>query len=223
MVDRDAWDPYVCELLNCRPECTVTWDAPGEGVECCIGQTCSGTGICDTGSYVGRITSISYEEHEADHGLPFVINAGLNDAWVTAQAPYQGLFITVYPELGLVFVAWFTFEVPGVEATTSQQSVRQHGLPAVFGGEKQRWVTAVGSYSGNRAELNMELTSGGLFNASEPLPEQDTDYGTMVLEFEDCEIGTVTFDVPSANLAGTFAINRVVNDNAALCAALNNL
>lgn len=209
VVDRDAWDPYAgCTVLGCPLECGVTWRAPGEGVECSAGG--SGGTLCTTGTYFGRIISTSLEDHDEDHGDGFEINAGLNDAWVNALAPFQGLFVTVYPDLGIVFVAWFTFD----------SELPPPGDMAVFGAPDQRWVTAVGSYSGNRAELSVELTTGGVFNASQPVPVQDTDFGSMVLEFSDCGNGTLTYDFPSVGLSGEFAIERVVASNAALCEAL---
>jgi hypothetical protein len=218
--ERENWDPYPgCSQGGlCPMECGLTWKAPGEGFPC---QDSGGGGtLCTHGTLIDRIDSLTYEAHEADHGAPFAINAGLNDAWVTSQAHYQGLFVTVYEDLGLVFVAWFTFEVPAQGGATTTQSL-QSGLPAVFGAEDQRWVTAVGAYSGNHASLNLELTTGGLFNASEPVPSQDTDYGTLDLEFSDCSNGTVTFNVPAAGLSGNFPITRVLEENAALCETLS--
>ncbi len=112
----------------------------------------------------------------------FQINAGLNDAWVNVDAPLQGLFVTMFPDLGLVFVAWFTFdsEIPIMPA------------PAAFGAGDQRWVTALGTIDGNKVSLKAELTTGGSFNSSDPTPVQDTDYGTIDLEFSSCTEGIVT-------------------------------
>ncbi len=36
-----------------------------------------------------------------------------------------------------------------------------------------RWVSGVGTYSSNRVTISVELTSGGIFNASEPLAIQN--------------------------------------------------
>jgi probable HAF family extracellular repeat protein len=142
----------------------------------------------------------------------FEINAGLNDAWVTADAPFQGMFITVFPDLNLMFVAWFTFD--------SEQP--SNDITAVFGAPDQRWITALGFYDGNHAELKAELTTGGVFNASDPLPTQDTEYGTIDIEFADCKLASVEFDFPSAGEEGSFNIQRVVDSNVALCETLNS-
>lgn len=188
--------------------CDVTWRVPNGGVVCQVPG--GGSTICKTGVYRGRIQSVSYQEHEAPHGESFQINAGLNDAWVNEDAPFQGMFITVYPRLGIIFVAWFTFD-------SVQPSV---DIIPVFGANDTRWVTAVGSFDGHTAQLRAELTSGGIFNGSDPLPSQDTNYGTMDLHFSDCNNATVTFNFPSAGESGEFAISRVLAENASLCEAL---
>ncbi len=141
----------------------------------------------------------------------FSINAGLNDSWVHADAPFQGMFVTVFPVLKLIFVAWFTFD--------SEQPPED--MTAVFGAPDQRWVTALGFYDGNRTELRAELTTGGLFNSSEPLPVQDTNYGTINIEFSHCNLASVDYDFPSTGESGFFTMQRVVESNVALCEALN--
>jgi peptidyl-prolyl cis-trans isomerase A (cyclophilin A) len=160
----------------------------------------------------------------------FTINAGVNDVWVTDGVPFQGMFITVYPNLNLVFMAWFTFDsvAPAAELRNQLDDVgsgsgtKSASLSAVFGADDQRWVTALGSIDGNRTVLNAELTSGGLFNSSDPLPTQDTDYGTITLEFEDCKNAKVDFDLPKAGESGSFNIHRALDSNVALCEALNS-
>lgn len=138
----------------------------------------------------------------------FEINPGLNDAWVNADAPLQGMFITVFPGLGLVFVAWFTFDSGPA------------GDSAVFGAADQRWVTGAGAIQGNRAEITMELTTGGAFNSPDPVPVQQGNYGTLLLEFKDCAEGTVSYEFPSAGESGSFVIKRVIEDNVPLCESL---
>ena len=68
----------------------------------------------------------------------------------------------------------------------------------------------------------MELTSGGLFNSPDSAPAQETNYGTLVLEFSDCTQGTVNFDFPAASQSGEFTIRRVLEDNVALCEMLSD-
>lgn len=139
----------------------------------------------------------------------FLINAGLNDAWVNANAPFQGLFFTVFPDLSLFFAAWFTFDtVPDQDAT------------AVFAAPDLRWVTASGIYSGDSVTLSVELTTGGVFNDAEPEATQTPDYGTITIQFLSCNEALVTYDFPSLGLSGQMTLTRVVGDNIPLCQAL---
>jgi hypothetical protein len=141
----------------------------------------------------------------------FMINSGLNDSWVNPDAAFQGMFLTVFPELQLMFAAWFTFDSVQPPDTAT----------ATFGGPDQRWLTALGSYSGTTANLNVEMTTGGQFNSATPTPTQDTNYGTLDIDFTDCNNAMVTFDFPSAGEAGNFSMNRVLDDNVGLCEVLS--
>jgi hypothetical protein len=221
IIDRDAWDPYSCGA-RCDTECVVTWRVPGIGIPCATGGSAGG-GLCTTGAYIGQIASLSTEPHDHDHGdggSTFELNSGLNDAWVSADAAFQGMFVTVFPVLKLVFVAWFTFDVPPAQALEQNPGTSLESMMAAFGADDQRWITAVGAYDGNRAVLNAELTTGGQFNSSNPLPVQDTDYGNITLEFSDCSNGSVSFNFPKAGQSGEFAITRTLDDNVALCEEL---
>jgi hypothetical protein len=201
-----------------RKDCLVTWRAPAP-------VPCGGQGsVCEVGFHRGTITSVSYEPHEESHG--FEINAGLNDAWVSQDAPLQGMFVTVFPDLELIFLAWFTFDsVPLAQAQeinqeSSGQFEKTVNSSAMFGADDQRWVTAVGSFSGDSASLKAELTTGGIFHSSDPTHSQDTEYGTINLKFNGCSDAIVDYNFPSAMLSGQFNIGRVLNDNVALCEAL---
>lgn len=143
----------------------------------------------------------------------FVINAGMNDAWVNANAPFQGFFFTVFPDLSLFFASWFTFD----------SVIPDESASAVFGAPDQRWVTASGNYSGDSVTLNVELTSGGIFNDSDPEAEQTSDYGTITIKFLNCNEAEVTYDFPSLGLSGQMTLTRVAGDNIPLCQALNAL
>lgn len=136
----------------------------------------------------------------------FVINPGLNDAWYEQATDGQGFFITVYPESATVFVGWFTFdmEFPGPDAI------------AGLGDACQRWLTAQGPYAGNQADLVVYNSSGGLFDTSLPHPEL-APIGSIVLQFENCDSGTVSYDLPGVGLSGVVAIQRLAPDNVAAC------
>jgi len=140
----------------------------------------------------------------------FQINAGLNDAWYNPLTDGQGFFVTVYPDAGLVFLSWFTYDttLPPEDATAN------------LGDPGHRWMTAVGTFAGNQAVMNVTFTSNGLFDTSTEVVNSSEGEGTIVLTFSDCLSGTVEYDISSINQTGTVPIERIVNDNVALCEML---
>jgi len=143
----------------------------------------------------------------------FHINPGLNDAWYNPDTSGQGFFITVFPDLGAVSLAWFTYDT----------DLPPIGAVANLGDPGHRWLTAVGPIDGNQVTMNIELTSGGLFDTPTEISRTDPpgSDGTIVLTFDDCNTGTVEYDIPSINRQGIVPIQRVASDNVALCEALN--
>ena len=136
----------------------------------------------------------------------FPFNAGLNDAWFNPATPGQGFFITVFPDLRNVFLAWFTFDTQ-----------RPGGNYEIGIGDRgARWVTAFGDYSGGRAELAIEVTSGGVFDSALPATAQSND-GAIILEFSDCENGLITYDIASIDRQGEIPIERIALDNVPVC------
>ena len=156
---------------------------------------------------LGRAFARSYLDMPGN----FVINPGLNDAWVSEDAPMQGFFFTVFPNLELFFLSWFTFD----------SVIPDPQISSAFGAPDQRWVTGLGSYSGNSVTINVELTSGGIFNDSIPLADQEPGYGTITIVFNSCSEAILTFDFPSPGLSGQMTLTRALPDNIALCEALN--
>ncbi len=143
----------------------------------------------------------------------FQINAGLNDAWYNPDTSGQGFFITVFPDLGYVSLAWFTYdtELPPIDATAN------------LGDPGHRWLTAGGPIAGNKTLMNIELTSGGIFDTPTVINRTDPpgSDGTILLTFDGCNSGTVEYDIPSINQKGIVPIQRVANDNIVLCEALS--
>jgi len=137
-----------------------------------------------------------------------LLNAGFNDAWFDPETDGQGFFITVFPGLGVVVLAWFTYDtvLPADDATSN------------LGDAGQRWLVAVGEFDGNSALLEIEIASGGIFDTSTEIKRKQD--GTIALSFESCEKGTVEYDIPSIGQNGTVPIERVAKDNIALCETL---
>ena len=143
----------------------------------------------------------------------FHINAGLNDAWYNPGTDGQGFFITVFPDLGVISLAWFTYDT----------ALPPDGAQANLGDPGHRWITALGPINGNQAVMNIDITSGGVFDTQSEVDHTEPTGadGTITLTFEDCNSGLVAYDIKSINRQGSVAIQRVANDNIALCEALN--
>ena len=74
------------------------------------------------------------------------------------------------------------------------------------------------------ALLDIVLTSGGIFDNSNPVPENSEagTVGSMKITFESCSNGTIEYEMPDLGLSGEIPIQRIVNDNVALCEVLSS-
>ncbi|MEM1411993.1 MAG: M60 family peptidase N-terminal accessory domain-containing protein [Pseudomonadota bacterium] len=161
---------------------------------------------------IDRVISTWYPDNFDPDAEPFALNAGLNDAWYNPVTAGQGVFVNVFPELGKVFIAMFTFDEGGAA----------EGASATLGGPGQRWLTAIGDFTGNRVELDVGYTTGGVFDSATPAPNTVGGQGTLVLTFGSCSSGSLRYDLPGAGVSGTIPLERVVKDNEALCEALRD-
>ena len=149
----------------------------------------------------------------ADAAPGFVINAGLNGAWKNPATTGQGIFLDVFPQIGQVFLAWFTYDAELPDAEDA----------AIVGYSGHRWLTAQGDYSGDTAALEVFLSTDGLFdNPRETLIDP---YGTITLTFSSCTQGTLEYNLPAPGLSGTVPLERVFSDpiNIVLCDTLNDV
>ncbi|MEE4379320.1 MAG: kelch repeat-containing protein, partial [Candidatus Competibacteraceae bacterium] len=141
----------------------------------------------------------------------FVINAGLADAWFNPLTNGQGFLITVFPQIGQMFVAWFTYDTERPK----------DDVEAILGDPGHRWLTAQGPYAGDTATLTIYVTEGGVFDATDPPANNDgIGDGTMSIEFAGCTEGLVTYEIPSLGLSGEIPIQRITEDNVVLCETL---
>ncbi len=138
------------------------------------------------------------------------INAGLNDAWFNPETDGQGFLIVAFPQIRQMFMAWFTYDTERPAADT----------PAILGEPGHRWLTAQGGYEDNVAGLDAYITSGGVFDSPYPIPVTEPD-GEILLEFDTCNSGTLTYDIPSISRQGVVPIERTTLDNVALCYLLD--
>lgn len=171
--------------------------------------------------YIGAVLDIGDSNSANDTGVDstaifvfvqFVMNTGLNDAWYNPLTSGQGFFITIFPNLGVATLAWFTYdtELPSAGATAN------------LGDPGHRWMTAVGLIDNDRSDMNIEFTSGGIFDTATEITRTDPpgSDGTLKLKFDNCNTGSIEYDISSINAQGTVPIQRVATDNAALCNAL---
>jgi hypothetical protein len=142
---------------------------------------------------------------------PFIINAGLNDAWFNLDTSGQGILIAVFPALKQMFIAWFTYDTE-----RPPQDVE-----AMLGEPGHRWLTAQGPFDGDTANLTIFLTQGGVFDSAEPVASTDpAGDGTMTVTFTDCTAGLVSYVITSLGISGEIPIERIAPDNVGLCQTL---
>lgn len=108
----------------------------------------------------------------------------------------QGLTVDHLPSANLLFIAWFTYIDTGAPATA--------GLDAV-GAEDNRWLTAQLEISGNTAEGPLFATTGGRFVEPPQAGQEVVEVGQLTLEFTACDRATVSYQLDSASLAGSFS------------------
>jgi hypothetical protein len=165
-------------------------------------------------SILNNLSGCNSVEEILATGNPSQINPGLNDAWYNPETSGQGFFISVFPDLSFVSLAWFTYdtELPPMDATAN------------LGDPGHRWLTAVGPIEGNQVIMGIEMTSGGLFDAATTIDRTDPpgSDGTIILTFDSCNSGAIEYDITSINQQGTVPIQRVADDNIVLCEALNS-
>jgi len=155
---------------------------------------------------LGRLDGLVYAHNHSCEQRPFQINYGLTDAWLDTAFPGQGVFINVFPHSRTMFVGWFTFDLEGFIAAD----------PITLGAGEHRWLTAQGRYHDDFADLELFLTKGGLFNLGQPRPGT-TPYGSLYVEFEDCESAVMRFSVPQGHIEGETNLSRASNQRVELC------
>ena len=138
----------------------------------------------------------------------FVITEGVNGAWANFETLGQGQLMEVYPDVNLLFSAWFTWD-------TMQPDP---GHMAGVGDPNHRWLTAQGGFEGDTATLDIYVARGGMFD--DPAPVQNDAAGTMTIQVLSCNEALVTYDV--GEQSGSYTMNKIANDNVATCQMLRN-
>ncbi len=179
-----------------------TFDEPGEIFYHCEIHSTAGKDINNFMN--GRITVQGDEE-----GV-FLINSAIGDAWFFPGTGGQGFFIIVWEDQKLVFLAWFTYD-----------TVRPpENVAAILGEPGHRWLTALGPYEGDTAQLDVFLSNGMVFDSGEPPVDVVRIEGaTIEIIWADCSKGLLKYNIPSLVLTGEITIERIVEDKVAACEA----
>lgn len=128
---------------------------------------------------------------------PFAITRGITGSWYNPAQSGQGFNVEVLPNTGFI-AFWYVFDAAG------------HNL----------WLTGAGAYSGDTTTLNMTETTGGAFPpAFDPTRIARSPWGTLTLQFSDCNNGTATW-APSDTTnfsGGSMPIKRLTNVDGLVC------
>jgi plastocyanin len=117
----------------------------------------------------------------------FAISIGIGGTWNSPGIPSQGFLLEVNPPLNSLVLGWFTWS-----ATT----------PGSYD-----WLSAIGPISGDSATVDLQRSSGGLFNST--TPTTSTSVGSATFRFTDCCTGTVTYQRNDSGQSGTVPIRRL--------------
>lgn len=136
------------------------------------------------------------------------LNPGLNGSWYNHDTNGQGFFVEVFPELGTLFVAWFTYDTTFADGNET----------AVIGEPNHRWLTAYGPYTGTTGNLTLHLSEGGIFNQDNTV--NITEAGTLVIHFDGCKTASVNYSINDSGLTGTIPLSRISGSTVAFCESL---
>jgi hypothetical protein len=140
---------------------------------------------------------------------PFDITYAMAGSWYFPATTGQGFLIDVFDSANLMFLAWFTYDLERPA----------NGVNALIGDPGHRWITALGPFQGNTANLNISWSSGMIFDSELPKVQNNVD-GTMTVEFFDCYTGRVSYDLGSSGRTGEVPIERIVNDAVPFCESM---
>lgn len=141
---------------------------------------------------------------------PLRISHAMAGSWFDPPTSGQGFFMDVFDNSNQLFLAWFTYDLERPDP----------GVSSLIGEPGHRWMTALGPFSGDTADLLVYWNSGMVFDSADPPGDDNVQDGTMTVEFFDCSTGQVTYDLGTANVQGQVPIQRLANDAVELCESL---
>jgi hypothetical protein len=102
-------------------------------------------------------------------------DSAVEGAWYDPRTSGQGLMIDALPGGKQLFVTWFTFADDGSGA--------------------QRWYSGVLDTNGPAASGALTQTTGGRFDTAPGTAQQQSEVGSMRIDFADCGTASVTYSV----------------------------
>ena len=141
-------------------------------------------------------------------GTDVYIDPVLSGGWYDPETSGQGFFLDVLGHERALFLGWFTYDLE-----------RPHGsVSAMMGDPGHRWLTAFGSFASASASLDLEVTTGGVFN-QEGAVDQSVN-GSIELQIFDCDTGQIEYDLGTAGAEGVIPIQRISSLNSRPCKTL---
>ena len=133
--------------------------------------------------------------------------AGLAGAWFNSETAGQGVFMDIYDDSNQLFAGWYTFDLQRPVDGTADLGEAGH-----------RWLTALGPIDGARAELDVFLARGGVFDSADPpIETPQTPVGSMTVEFENCVSGTIAYDLAVPAVSGVIPVQPLTLQHVESC------
>lgn len=127
----------------------------------------------------------------------FTINEGIQGSWLNPATGGQGVFFDVIPSRNLFAMAWFTWtQTPG----------------------ERDWLTAVGTFSGGTAQMDVFRSRGGRFNAGDPVTTSPI--GNATVTFTSCTAAELRFTLLEPPVTATVPLQRLLPASM-LCVSAN--
>ncbi|MDT8322195.1 MAG: ethylbenzene dehydrogenase-related protein [Xanthomonadales bacterium] len=157
----------------------------------------------------GAVDAFSASAFEIDYPL-------VRGQWVedldTGQGNSQGITFDFISTSNLLFAAWFTYIEDPIEPTFEE-----------IGALDNRWLTAqldIGAEDPNVASGPVFASSGGAFQQPSTGFQETVQVGSMTVEFLDCDLARVSYQIDTAGRSGQFQIipiEKNVNPNGFSC------
>ena len=119
---------------------------------------------------------------------------GHTGAWHDATKPGQGFLFEAMPNQNQLIATWFTYDFADVLGNGRQSPL---------------WLAAIGPMQGNRADLQVILTTGGQFDAASPVTNAVV--GTLRIDSQSCVASTATYSLTLNGVprTGTIPLSRI--------------